>query len=86
MTPASSSSAAPDAFSSGHDLKWSAAENISGPKTEDELTTTTDGLHQITRRIRSCPVPGIACVHGYAIGGAEIALSADLIVAAAILM
>jgi len=71
------------AFSAGHDLKWSAEENAKGPKTEAELAATTDGLHQITRRIQGCPVPVIARVHGFAIGGgAEIALSADLVVTA----
>jgi 2-(1,2-epoxy-1,2-dihydrophenyl)acetyl-CoA isomerase len=71
------------AFSSGHDLKWSADEDRKGPKSEAELAATTDRLHEITRRIRACPVPVVSKVHGYAIGGgAEIALSADLIVAA----
>lgn len=71
------------AFSSGHDLKWAAEEHMKGPKTEAELAAHTDGLHEITRRIHACPVPVIARVHGVAVGGgAEIALSADLIVAA----
>ncbi|TDB85928.1 hypothetical protein E1264_19625 [Actinomadura sp. KC216] len=71
------------AFSSGHDLKW-AAESGKVPKGEDELAAATERLHRITRRIRACPVPVVARVHGYAIGGgAEIALSADLVVAGA---
>lgn len=70
------------AFSAGHDLKWSAEHDVR-LKTEAELAATTDGLHEITRRIRSCPLPVITRVHGYAIGGgAEIALSGDLIVCA----
>lgn len=70
------------AFSSGHDLKWSAEENTKEPRTEAELATATERLHEITRRIKACPVPVVSRVHGYAIGGgAEIALSADLIVA-----
>lgn len=49
---------------------------------DDELGAMTERLHEITRRIRACPVPVVSRVHGYAIGGgAEIALSADLIVA-----
>jgi len=70
------------AFSAGHDLKWSAEQADRPPMTEDELAATTDRLHEITRRIRSCPVPVVSQVHGYAIGGgAEIALSGDLVVA-----
>ncbi|WP_460788187.1 enoyl-CoA hydratase/isomerase family protein [Nocardioides maradonensis] len=69
------------AFSSGHDLAWSAEQEDLGSKSADELAATTERLHEITRRIRSCPVPVVARVHGYAIGGgAEIALSADLVV------
>ncbi|GHE88912.1 enoyl-CoA hydratase [Amycolatopsis deserti] len=71
------------AFSSGHDLKWSAEDDRNTRMSEEDLAETTDALHQITRRIRACPVPVVSRVHGYAIGGgAEIALSADLIVAA----
>ncbi|WP_370937404.1 enoyl-CoA hydratase/isomerase family protein [Amycolatopsis sp. cg13] len=70
------------AFSAGHDLKWSAEQTSEPPMTEDELAATTDRLHEITRRIRSCPVPVVSRVHGYAIGGgAEIALSGDLVIA-----
>jgi 2-(1,2-epoxy-1,2-dihydrophenyl)acetyl-CoA isomerase len=70
------------AFSSGHDLRWSAEESTKEPKTEAELAAATERLHEITRRIKACPVPVVSRVHGYAIGGgAEIALSADLIVA-----
>lgn len=70
------------AFSSGHDLTWSTEENTRGSKTESELAAMTERLHAITRRIRACPVPVVSRVHGHAIGGgAEIALSADLVVA-----
>ncbi|GAB3681008.1 enoyl-CoA hydratase/isomerase family protein [Saccharopolyspora tripterygii] len=70
------------AFSSGHDLKWSAEHSRSTRMSKEELAETTDALHEITRRIQACPVPVVSRVHGYAIGGgAEIALSADLIVA-----
>jgi enoyl-CoA hydratase/carnithine racemase len=71
------------AFSSGHDLKQAAEEDRAGPKTAEELAAGADRLHEITRRIRACPVPVVSQVHGYAIGGgAEIALSGDLVVAA----
>lgn len=70
------------AFSAGHDLKWSAEHADKAPMTADQLAATTDRLHEITRRIRSCTVPVVSRVHGYAIGGgAEIALSGDLVVA-----
>jgi 2-(1,2-epoxy-1,2-dihydrophenyl)acetyl-CoA isomerase len=70
------------AFSSGHDLKQAAGEDRSGPKCEHEVAASVDRLHEITRRIRACPVPVVSQVHGYAIGGgAEIALSADIVVA-----
>lgn len=71
------------AFSSGHDLKQAAEDDRSGRETADDLAAGAERLHEITRRIRACPVPVVSQVHGYAIGGgAEIALSADLVVAA----
>jgi 2-(1,2-epoxy-1,2-dihydrophenyl)acetyl-CoA isomerase len=70
------------AFSSGHDLKQAVQEDRAGRKREDEVAAGADRLHNITRRIRACPVPVVSQVHGYAIGGgAEIALSADIVVA-----
>lgn len=70
------------AFSSGHDLRWSAEQSTKEPRSASELAAATERLHEITRRIRACPVPVVSRVHGHAIGGgAEIALSADLIVA-----
>lgn len=70
------------AFSSGHDLKAASDEGGSAPKTPDEIAAGAERLHEITRRIRACPAPVVSQVHGYAIGGgAEIALSADLVVA-----
>lgn len=69
-------------FSSGHDLSWNPEEELEDPTDETALAGVTDRLHEITRRIRGCPVPVVARVHGYAVGGgAEIALSADLVVA-----
>ncbi|QSR24845.1 enoyl-CoA hydratase [Nocardioides aromaticivorans] len=70
------------AFSSGHDLSWNPEEELDDPTDEAALAAITERLHEITRRIRGCPVPVVARVHGYAVGGgAEIALSADLVVA-----
>jgi enoyl-CoA hydratase/carnithine racemase len=71
------------AFSSGHDLKQAADEDRSRRKSSEELAAAAERLHEITRQIRACPAPVISQVHGYAIGGgAEIALSADLVVSA----
>ena len=70
------------AFSSGHDLKQSAEEDHAGPKRAEDLVAGAERLHEITRRVRACPAPVVCQVHGYAIGGgAEIALSGDLVVA-----
>jgi enoyl-CoA hydratase/carnithine racemase len=70
------------AFSSGHDLRAASEQGASVPQTPDEIAAGAERLHEITRRIRSCPAPVISQVHGYAIGGgAEIALSADLVIA-----
>lgn len=70
------------AFSAGHDLKWSAEQPDGPSRSAEELARTTDRLHEITRRIRGCPVPVVSRVHGHAIGGgAEIALSGDLVIA-----
>jgi 2-(1,2-epoxy-1,2-dihydrophenyl)acetyl-CoA isomerase len=70
------------AFSAGHDLKQAADEDHGGRKRPEEVAAGSDRFHEITRRIRGCTAPVVAQVHGYAIGGgAEIALSADLVVA-----
>lgn len=51
--------------------------------TEAERRDKVDGLHDLSRSIRSCPVPVIASVEGGAAGaGASLALACDLIVAA----
>ncbi|MBS1877974.1 MAG: enoyl-CoA hydratase/isomerase family protein [Actinobacteria bacterium] len=67
-------------FCSGYDLKEAprpASEDLAEARRSAELT------QEVTRALRSLPLPVIAVVHGYAIGGgAEIALSCDLLLAA----
>ena len=66
------------AFSAGHDLTQPVPEDA------DEVRQATERFHTITRWLRQSPAPVVAQVHGYAIGGgAEIALTCDLVVAAA---
>lgn len=50
--------------------------------TETERRGKVDGLHDLMRAIRACPVPVIAAVEGGAAGaGASLALACDMIVA-----
>ena len=66
------------AFCAGHDLKEPAPA-------EDEAAARQrlQRIQDVTRAIRSLPVPVVAAVHGYALGaGAEFALGCDLVVAA----
>lgn len=66
------------AFCAGYDLKEPAP-------VEDEAAARLrlERIQDVTRAIRSLPVPVVAAVHGYALGaGAEFALGCDLIVAA----
>jgi enoyl-CoA hydratase/carnithine racemase len=68
------------AFCVGEDLKQSLA-----PLTGEagELRVAFEQLQEVTRLMTSLQCPVLAAVHGYAIGGgAELALAADLVVAA----
>jgi enoyl-CoA hydratase/carnithine racemase len=64
------------AFSAGHDLK-------APPSDPATLPARLQRIQDVTRRIRACPAPVIAAVHGHAVGaGAEFALGCDLVLAA----
>lgn len=61
------------AFCAGQDIHT--AESESRPELYLQL-------QELTRAIRSCPCPVIACVHGHLVGGGvELALACDLVVA-----
>lgn len=70
------------AFSSGHDLK-DAGQAGDGPYRPEDARAAAELMQTVTRELRDCPAPVVAVVHGYAIGGgAEIAFSCDLVIAA----
>jgi len=63
-------------FCAGHDLK-------APPPDLATLPARLQRIQDVTRRIRACPAPVIAAVHGHAVGaGAEFALGCDLVLAA----
>lgn len=70
------------AFSSGHDLK-DADQADAESRTREQAQQGAESMQEVTRALRKCPAPVMAAVHGYAIGGgAEIAFSCDLVIAA----
>jgi 2-(1,2-epoxy-1,2-dihydrophenyl)acetyl-CoA isomerase len=67
------------AFCSGEDLTEGLAPATG---TGEELHQALDLLQELTRVISSLPCPSVAAVQGYAVGGgAELALTADLVIA-----
>ncbi|PSR70247.1 enoyl-CoA hydratase [Nocardia sp. MDA0666] len=68
------------AFCSGHDLKDAAD---AGPLDTVSARAVAERMQRVATAMRDCRVPIITQVHGYAIGGgAEIALSGDIVIAA----
>ena len=68
------------AFCAGYDLKEAAARPH--PPTAEELRSLAELIQDVTRGLRTCPVPVIGVVHGYAVGaGCEFALICDLVLA-----
>jgi 2-(1,2-epoxy-1,2-dihydrophenyl)acetyl-CoA isomerase len=68
------------AFCSGEDLRESLAP-VTGEA--EELRQSLDMLQDITRVLSALPCPSVAAVQGYAVGGgAELALTTDLVIVA----
>lgn len=69
------------AFCSGHDLKEAASL---GRLDTTSARSLVERMQAVATAMRDCPVPIVTRVHGYAIGGgAEIALSGDVVIAEA---
>ena len=67
------------AFCSGHDLKQAAQD---GPLNTKSARAVAERMQAVAMAMRTCRVPIITRVHGFAIGGgAEIALSGDIVIA-----
>lgn len=70
------------AFCAGYDLKDAHERATRDGVTPENARATAELMQSITTMLRRCPVPVIAQVHGYAVGGGtEIALNSDMVIA-----
>lgn len=70
------------AFCAGYDLKHALEQAQSSDHDIHAVRASAELIQNVTRRIRTCPVPVIGAIHGFAVGGgSEFAFSCDIVVA-----